>query len=108
METKDIYRIRLTFVIQLLINVFPRIVFVRTFFLHISRESNNIYCFCLIIFGLFIDSLPYLKKNKRTIKSYGSAARLDQAIVIEAPIIKNVETPDIYVLKLSQSVRIRF
>ena len=35
----------LTFVIQMLINVFPRIVFVRTFFLHISRESNNIYCF---------------------------------------------------------------
>jgi hypothetical protein len=34
----------LTFVIQMLINVFPRIVFVRTFFLHISRESNNIYC----------------------------------------------------------------
>jgi hypothetical protein len=34
---------------------------------------------------LFIDSLPYLKKNiKRTIKSYGSAARLDQAIVIKA------------------------
>jgi hypothetical protein len=32
---------------------------------------------------LFIDSLPYLKKkNKRTIKSYGSAARLDKAIVI--------------------------
>jgi hypothetical protein len=29
---------------------------------------------------LFIDSLPYLKKKtKRTIKSYGSAARLDQA-----------------------------
>jgi hypothetical protein len=26
---------------------------------------------------LFIDSLPYLKKTKRTIKSYGSAARLD-------------------------------
>jgi hypothetical protein len=25
-----------------------------------------------------------LKKNKRTIKSYGSAARLDQAIVIKA------------------------
>ena len=42
----------LTFVIQMLINVFPRIVFVRTFFLHISRESNNIYCFCLIIFVL--------------------------------------------------------
>jgi hypothetical protein len=34
---------------------------------------------------LFIDSPPYLeKKNKRTIKSYGSAARLDQAIVIKA------------------------
>jgi hypothetical protein len=32
---------------------------------------------------LFIDSLPYLKK-KRTIKSYRSAARLDQAIVIKA------------------------
>ena len=32
----------LTFVIEMLINVFPRIVFVRTFFLHISRESNNI------------------------------------------------------------------
>jgi hypothetical protein len=30
---------------------------------------------------LFIDSPPYLKKN---IKSYGSAARLDQAIVIKA------------------------
>ena len=42
----------LTFVIQMLINVFPRIVFLRTFFLHISRESNNIYCFCLIIFVL--------------------------------------------------------
>jgi hypothetical protein len=42
----------LTFVIQMLINVFPRIVFVRTFFLHISRESNDIYCFCLIIFVL--------------------------------------------------------
>jgi hypothetical protein len=40
----------LTFVIQMLINVFPRMVFVRTFFLHISREINNIYCFCLIIF----------------------------------------------------------
>jgi hypothetical protein len=33
---------------------------------------------------LFIDSLPYLKKTKRTIKSYGSTARLDQAIVIKA------------------------
>jgi hypothetical protein len=34
---------------------------------------------------LFIDSLPYLiKKNKRTIQSYGSAAKLDQAIVIIA------------------------
>jgi hypothetical protein len=33
---------------------------------------------------LFIDSLPYLKKNQKTIKSYGSAARLDQAIVIKA------------------------
>ena len=33
----------LTFVIQMLINVFLRIVFVRTFFLHISRESNNIF-----------------------------------------------------------------
>jgi hypothetical protein len=33
----------LTFVIQILINVFPRIVFFRTFFLHTSRESNNIY-----------------------------------------------------------------
>ena len=33
----------LTFVIQMLINVFQRIVFVRTFFLHISCESNNIY-----------------------------------------------------------------
>jgi hypothetical protein len=42
----------LTFVIQMLINVFPRIVFVRIFFLHLSRESNNIYCFCLIIFVL--------------------------------------------------------
>ena len=42
----------LTFESQKLINVFPRIVFVRTFFLHISRESNNIYCFCLIIFVL--------------------------------------------------------
>ena len=40
----------LTFVFQMLINVFPRIVFARTFFLHISRESNNIYFFCLIIF----------------------------------------------------------
>jgi hypothetical protein len=30
---------------------------------------------------LFIDSLPYLKKKKK--KSYGSAARLDQAIVSE-------------------------
>jgi hypothetical protein len=29
---------------------------------------------------LFMDSPPYLKKG--TIKSYGSAARLDQAIVI--------------------------
>jgi hypothetical protein len=29
---------------------------------------------------LFMDSPPYLKK--RTIRSYGSAARLDQAIVI--------------------------
>ena len=46
------YQNNLTFVIQMLINVFPRIVFVRTFFLHISRESNNIYCFCLIIFVL--------------------------------------------------------
>jgi hypothetical protein len=43
---------KLTFVIQMLIHVFPRIVFVRTFFLHISRESNNIYYFCLIIFVL--------------------------------------------------------
>jgi hypothetical protein len=42
----------LTFVIQMLINVFPRIVFVRTFFLHLSRESNSIYCFCLFIFVL--------------------------------------------------------
>jgi hypothetical protein len=42
----------ITFVIQMLINVFPRIVFVRTFFLYISHESNNIYCFCLIIFVL--------------------------------------------------------
>ena len=42
----------LTFVIQMLINVFPRIFFVRTFVLHIGRESNNIYCFCLIIFVL--------------------------------------------------------
>jgi hypothetical protein len=33
---------------------------------------------------LFIDSPPYLKKPKRTIKNYGSAARLDQAIVIKA------------------------
>jgi hypothetical protein len=33
---------------------------------------------------LFMDSPPYLKKTKRTIKSYGSAARLDQAIVIKA------------------------
>jgi hypothetical protein len=34
---------------------------------------------------LFIDSSLYLKnKPKRTIKSYGSAARLDQAIVIKA------------------------
>ena len=32
---------------------------------------------------LFMDSPPYLKK-KRTIKSYGFAARLDQAIVIKA------------------------
>jgi hypothetical protein len=33
---------------------------------------------------LFMDSPPYLKKKtKRTIKSYGSAARLDQAIVIK-------------------------
>ena len=46
------YQNNLTFVIQMLINVFPPIVFVRTFFLHISRESNNIYCFCLIIFVL--------------------------------------------------------
>jgi hypothetical protein len=30
---------------------------------------------------LFMDNPPYLKK--RTIKSYGSAARLDQAIVIK-------------------------
>ena len=42
----------LTFVIQMLINVFPRIFIVWTFFLHISRESNNIYCFCLMIFVL--------------------------------------------------------
>ena len=42
----------LTFVIQMLIDVFPRIVFVQTFFLHISCEGNNIYCFCLIIFVL--------------------------------------------------------
>jgi hypothetical protein len=33
---------------------------------------------------LFIDSPPYLIKKERTIKSYGSAARLDQAIVIKA------------------------
>jgi hypothetical protein len=33
---------------------------------------------------LFIDSLSYLKKPKRTIKSYGSAARLGQTIVIKA------------------------
>jgi hypothetical protein len=32
---------------------------------------------------LFIDSLPYHKKNQSTIKSYGSAARLDEAIVIK-------------------------
>jgi hypothetical protein len=38
---------------------------------------------------LFIDSPPYLKKKtKRTIKSYGSAARLDQAIVIKAKLLK--------------------
>jgi hypothetical protein len=42
----------LTFVIQMLINVFPRIFFVRTFFLHISRESNNIYCFWYIEYVL--------------------------------------------------------
>ena len=47
-----VFQYNLTFVIEMLINVFPRIVFVRTFFLHISRESNNIYCFCLIIFVL--------------------------------------------------------
>ena len=47
-----VFQNNLTFVIQMLINVFPRIVFVGTFFLHISRESNNIYCFCLIIFVL--------------------------------------------------------
>jgi hypothetical protein len=35
----------LTFVIQMLINVFPPIVFVRTFFLYISRESNNYILF---------------------------------------------------------------
>ena len=33
---------------------------------------------------LFIDSLPYLKENQKEHKSYGSAARLDQAIVIKA------------------------
>jgi hypothetical protein len=33
---------------------------------------------------LFMDSPPYLKKTKRTIKSYGSTARLEQAIVIKA------------------------
>jgi hypothetical protein len=33
---------------------------------------------------LFLDSPPYLKNTKRTIKSYGSAARLDQAFVIKA------------------------
>ena len=38
---------------------------------------------------LFIDSLPYLKKKtKRTIKNYGSAARLDQAIVIKDKFLK--------------------
>jgi hypothetical protein len=37
------FKNNLTFVIQMLINVFLRIVFVRTFFLHICRESNNIY-----------------------------------------------------------------
>jgi hypothetical protein len=42
----------LTFVIQMLINVFPRIFLFEHFFLHLSRESNNIYCFCLIIFVL--------------------------------------------------------
>ena len=39
---------------------------------------------------LFIDSLPYLKKKQqKTIKSYGSAARLDQAIVIKAETSQN-------------------
>jgi hypothetical protein len=34
---------------------------------------------------LFMDSPPYLKKPKRSIKIYGSTARLDQeAIVIKA------------------------
>jgi hypothetical protein len=41
----------LTF-IQMLINVFPRIVFVRISFFNLSHESNNIYCFCLILFVL--------------------------------------------------------
>jgi hypothetical protein len=54
-------KIILTFVIQMLVNVFPRIVFVRTFFLHISRESNNIYCFCLIIFALLMKPRTYIE-----------------------------------------------
>jgi hypothetical protein len=33
---------------------------------------------------LFIDSLPYLKKNQKDHKELRSAARLDQAIVIKA------------------------
>jgi hypothetical protein len=37
----------------------------------------------------YSDSLPYLKKKpKRTIKNYGSAARLDQAIVIKDKFLK--------------------
>jgi len=49
--------IYLIFVIQMFINVFLRFVFVRIFFLHFSRESNNIYILFLfnyIFINLFI------------------------------------------------------
>ena len=46
------FKNNLTFVIQMLINeMSSRESFLfEHFFLHMSRESNNIYCFCLILF----------------------------------------------------------
>ena len=49
----------------MLINVFPQIVFVRTFFLHISRGSNNIYIvfFNYICIDLFIRIINFINDD---------------------------------------------